>query len=237
MKKVFFLAVMAFVMMGVAFLSCNSQTTVRLKSDIDSVCYTIGQLQGSNYKKQTERMVENWPVKGNVEAVVAGFLYGMNHVDDSLFLGRVMQEATAYLDAYFNNIQEKMSEVTREEANKFLAENKGKPGVITTESGLQYKVITEGKGRKVTIDDVVKVHYHGTLLNGEVFDSSVQNNQPAEFPVGGVIEGFKEGLQLLSVGSKILLWIPPNLGYNMDPNNPYFGKLLTFELELLEIMK
>ena len=147
------------------------------------------------------------------------------------------QEANMYLQNYFQNIQNKAVAQHVEEANKFLAENKGKSGVITTESGLQYKVLTEGKGAKPKLEDVVKIHYHGTLLSGEVFESSIQNGQPIEYPVGAFPEGMKEGLQIMPVGSKYIFWIPTELGDKSDPGNRLFGKLLIFELELLEIVK
>ena len=120
-----------------------------------------------------------------------------------------------------------------------MAENKTMSGVITTESGLQYQVVTEGKGAKPTADDKVKVHYTGTLLNGTKFDSSVDRGEPAEFGVGQVIKGWTEVLQLMPVGSKYIVWIPSELAYgergagaDIRPNST-----LKFEIELLEIVK
>ena len=116
--------------------------------------------------------------------------------------------------------------------------NKTKPGITETASGLQYKVITEGTGSKPTIDDVVKVHYTGKLIDGTVFDSSVQRGQPAEFPVGHVIPGWTEGLQLMSVGSKYEFTIPSKLGYGERPTGPIpANSVLLFEVELLDIVK
>jgi len=121
---------------------------------------------------------------------------------------------------------------------KFLAENKTKEGIVTTESGLQYKVIKEGEGLIPTIDHTVKVHYTGTLLDGTKFDSSVDRGTPAEFRVGGVIKGWTEALQLMKVGSKYQLFIPSELAYgergagaDILPNST-----LIFDVELLEIV-
>ena len=149
------------------------------------------------------------------------------------------QEAQAYMQTYFMQAATKEAENNKAEGEKFLAENKTKSGVITTESGLQYQVVTEGKGAKPTADDKVKVHYTGTLLNGTKFDSSVDRGEPAEFGVGQVIKGWTEVLQLMPVGSKYIVWIPSELAYgergagaDIRPNST-----LKFEIELLEIVK
>ncbi len=123
---------------------------------------------------------------------------------------------------------------------KFLAENAKKPGVKTTESGLQYQVITEGKGPKPKEDDVVRVHYKGTELDGKVFDSSYDRGEPAMIPLAQVVPGWREGILLMPVGSKYKLWIPSKLGYgeNPPPGAPFGpNATLAFEVELLEIVK
>jgi FKBP-type peptidyl-prolyl cis-trans isomerase len=119
---------------------------------------------------------------------------------------------------------------------EFLAKNKTRPGVKVTASGLQYEVITSGTGAKPKATDTVQVHYHGTLIDGTVFDSSVERKQPAEFPVNGVIQGWIEALQLMSVGDKWKLYIPAELGYgaNARPNIPA-NSVLIFEVSLLAI--
>jgi FKBP-type peptidyl-prolyl cis-trans isomerase FklB len=121
----------------------------------------------------------------------------------------------------------------------FLAENAKKEGVKTTASGLQYKVIKSGTGESPKLTDTVKVHYHGTLINGTVFDSSVQRGQPISFPVGGVIQGWVEALQLMKVGDKWQLFIPARLAYgNQSPGAGIPpNSVLIFEVELLGIEK
>ena len=118
----------------------------------------------------------------------------------------------------------------------FLAENGAREGVITTESGLQYEVITAGDGAMPTLSDTVTTHYHGTLIDGEVFDSSVDRGQPASFPVSGVISGWTEALQLMPVGSKWRLFVPADLAYGSQQRGPIAANsTLIFEVELLEI--
>lgn len=148
------------------------------------------------------------------------------------------QEAIGRLRQKMQSKMSKDASANKEKGKKFLEENKKKSGVKTTASGLQYEVITEGKGAKPKETSTVKVHYKGTLTTGEEFDSSYKRNEPAEFPLNGVIRGWTEGLQLMSVGSKYKLYIPSELGYGDRgmPNIPA-GSTLVFEVELLEIKK
>jgi len=123
------------------------------------------------------------------------------------------------------------------EGAKFLADNASKEGVVTTSTGLQYLVLTEGEGAKPLATDSVRTHYEGTFINGEVFDSSVARGEPATFPLNGVIRGWTEALQLMSTGSKYRLFIPPELAYGNDGNGSIPGQsTLIFEVELLEIL-
>lgn len=126
----------------------------------------------------------------------------------------------------------------KKKADEFLEENKKKEGVITTESGLQYKIEKEGDGPKPTAEDRVSVHYKGTLIDGSEFDSSYKRNRPATFPVGRVVKGWTEALQLMPVGSKWTLYIPPDLGYGERGAGSKIGpnSALIFEIELLEIV-
>ena len=121
----------------------------------------------------------------------------------------------------------------------FLAENARKEGVITTASGLQYKVLKSGAGESPRLTDRVQVHYHGTLIDGTVFDSSVQRGEPIVFPVGAVIPGWIEALQMMKVGDKWQLFIPANLAYGDQSPSPAIppNSVLIFEVELLGIQK
>ncbi len=123
------------------------------------------------------------------------------------------------------------------EGQDFLATNSSKPGVVSLPSGLQYEVITEGTGEKPGATDTVTCHYHGTLINGTIFDSSVQRGRPASFPLNQVIKGWTEGLQLMGTGSKWRFFIPPHLGYGDRQVGPSIGpnSTLIFEVELLSV--
>lgn len=135
------------------------------------------------------------------------------------------------------NLQ-KQGEENKKIGDAFLAENKNKEGVVTLESGLQYKVLTEGKGPQPSASDSVTVHYTGSFINGEVFDSSVERGQPATFPVNGVIAGWTEALQLMPTGSKWQLFIPSDLAYGPNGNRSIGpNETLLFEVELIEVKK
>lgn len=149
------------------------------------------------------------------------------------------------LNAAFKEINERMQAAAAEKATvmaaegeAYLEENAKREGVTVLPSGLQFEVITEGEGEKPTAESTVRTHYHGTLIDGTVFDSSYDRGQPAEFPVGGVIKGWTEALQLMSVGSKYKLHIPHNLAYGEQGAGgsiaPYSA--LVFDVELLEII-
>ena len=148
------------------------------------------------------------------------------------------QEANQVIESFFNNKQASEGALNAKEGEAFLADNKKTEDVIELESGLQYKILTKGNGEKPKATDKVKCHYHGTLVNGKVFDSSVQRGQPAEFPVNGVIQGWIEALQMMPVGSKWRLFIPPHLAYGDQGAGGTIGPKATliFDVELLEIV-
>lgn len=141
------------------------------------------------------------------------------------------------IDSLFNN-REGILEKNMKEGQIFMEENAQKEGVITLESGLQYRVIKEGDGRKPKVTDSAKCHYHGTNIYGEVFDSSVERGLPATFPLRRVIKGWTEGLQLMSEGSKYEFVIPPHLAYGKQKLSKEIGpnSTLIFEVELLKVI-
>ncbi|MDH5485317.1 MAG: FKBP-type peptidyl-prolyl cis-trans isomerase [Gammaproteobacteria bacterium] len=157
-----------------------------------------------------------------------------------------MEEMKTAIGALQENLQKKQQEqmksagdTNKKEGDAFLAANKKKEGVKTLASGLQYKVITEGKGETPRSEDTVVTHYRGNLINGQVFDSSYKRGQPATFPVTGVIKGWTEALQKMKVGSKWQLFIPSDLAYGDRGAGQVIGPnaVLIFEIELLEIKK
>jgi FKBP-type peptidyl-prolyl cis-trans isomerase FklB len=148
------------------------------------------------------------------------------------------QEAQAIIGEFFQALQEKASAGAINEGKAFLAENVKRSEVITLESGLQYEIMTAANGPIPTATDKVKVHYHGSLINGTVFDSSVNRGEPATFGVTQVISGWVEALQLMPVGSKWKLFIPSNLAYGAQGAGQQIGPhtTLVFEVELIEII-
>jgi FKBP-type peptidyl-prolyl cis-trans isomerase len=164
----------------------------------------------------------------------------MNSVltNDTTNLLMPMSATADYFQSYAIKATEKEAQKNKEDGEKFLENNKKDSNVKVTASGLQYKVVTEGKGVKPNPTDKVKVHYRGTLLDGTVFDSSYERGQPIEFELNKVIKGWTEGLQLMTVGSKYILYIPYDLAYGTRGNGsikPY--STLIFEVELLDVAK
>jgi FKBP-type peptidyl-prolyl cis-trans isomerase FklB len=149
-----------------------------------------------------------------------------------------MEDAFAIIRAKIEKDEAEKASKLSVEGEAFLAENAKKDGIQVTESGLQYEIITAGEGDKPSLTSTVKTHYHGTLISGDVFDSSVQRNQPAEFPVNGVIAGWTEALQMMPVGSKWRLFVPYQLAYGERGAGGAIGPYaaLIFEVELLEIV-
>jgi FKBP-type peptidyl-prolyl cis-trans isomerase FklB len=198
----------------------------KLNNEIDSVSYSLGVNIGENIKTQFPDI----DLK-NFEAAIKDVL------DDSKEPTVSGADAQKTIQEYFSKQQLKASESVIKEGKDFLAENSKKENVITLESGLQYKVIKSGEGAKPTLNDQVTTHYHGTLIDGTVFDSSIERGQPATFPVGGVIKGWTEALLLMTVGSKWKLFVPYNLAYGERGAGPQIGpySTLIFEVELISI--
>ena len=241
MKKISILAIIAVIMTLIGVTPCSSQNsnnTINLTSEVDSVSYIIGKATVYSMIMQTKTSMEAWPVKGNYEAFITGIADALKNPEESTFLGKEFEDLNDYINNFFEAMNQSIVGKNKEEEAKFLAENKTKSGVITTESGLQYKILTEGTGSKPKAENVVRVHYLGKLLDGTEFDSSYSNGEPVSFPLSGVIPGWIEGLQLMPVGSKFIFWIPSELAYGENPPSPVIppSSLLEFEVELLEIV-
>jgi len=229
-----FFAGVALAAMGVNMSSCDSLTSAKLDNDVDSASYAIGVINGTNFRENLET-APGEPL--NIDQLIAGFVTAIK--GDTGRLKMTAAAAQSYVQGYFTAAQKKESEKTLEEGEKFLAENKTQSGVFTTESGLQYQVITEGTGTKPTPTDTVKVHYTGMLLDGTVFDSSVERGTPAVMALNHTVQGWIEGLQIMPTGSKYIFWLPADLGYGAQGagNKIKPNSVLKFEIELLEVRK
>ncbi|MBP6231062.1 MAG: FKBP-type peptidyl-prolyl cis-trans isomerase [Paludibacteraceae bacterium] len=167
------------------------------------------------------------------------FMQGVSDVLQQKTTEMSYDEAKTVLDAYFQELASKMQALNQQIGVEFLAENKQKAGVVELPSGLQYQILTEGTGDTPSAADQVECHYHGTMLNGQVFDSSVERGEPAVFGVGQVIAGWVEALQLMKEGSKWRLFIPSQLAYGERGAGeaiPPFATLI-FDVELLKVIK
>jgi len=200
----------------------------KLDSDKNKASYAIGQQIGQNLKTQNIDFDAD-VVAMSMKDVAAGKTARMKPEE--------MQQALQKLQEGINKKQMEIAETNKTEGMKFLEQNKSQAGVKVTASGLQYTVMTEGKGKTPTEKDTVKAHYRGTLTNGQQFDSSYDRGQPAEFPVNGVIKGWTEALQMMKVGGKMKLFIPPELGYGpaARPGIPA-NSVLVFEVELVDVL-
>ena len=179
----------------------------------------------------------------NPDLVAKGLIDGLKKSKPLMTADQIKETMTAYAKAMQAKAEAKakpVAEKNMKDGAAFLAANKAKKGVKTTETGLQYEVLKAGTGALPKKTDVVRVHYHGTLIDGKVFDSSVERKEPAEFPVGRVIAGWTEALQLMKVGDKWKLTIPSELAYKDrgTPGGPIPpNAVLVFEVELLEIVE
>jgi len=203
-----------------------------LKTEKDKFSYALGMKMGANFKKQSVPVDPSILARGIRDAVAGGKTL---LTDD---------EAQAAIMEVQKDVQkqqqaktEQASAGNKKEGETFLAANKGKDGVVTLPSGLQYKILQEGKGPKPAATDSVVCNYRGTLIDGKEFDSSYKRGQPATFPINGVIKGWTEALQLMPVGSKWQLFVPSDLGYGDRGAGPDIGPgaTLIFEVELLSI--
>ena len=219
--------------MLVFFSACDKSKFAKVETDDQKVAYSIGFQFGQQIAANADTL--------DVDVIIAGIHDGINGAEGKL------SEADR-INAMKDFAKRRQEEIMKErqgleEKNKaagaaFLEENKSKEGVVTLEDGLQYKVITEGTGKQPKETDTVKVHYKGTLIDGTVFDSSIERGEPAQFPLNRVIKGWTEALQLMKVGSKWELYIPEDLAYGPRSSGkiePY--STLVFEVELLEVIE
>jgi FKBP-type peptidyl-prolyl cis-trans isomerase FklB len=222
--------------LSLTLLACqgNTQEKAELKTQQDSVSYCIGLDIGKNLKQQS--------IDVNPEALARGLKDRIS--GDTLLLTNDQVQATlvAFQTRMRAKQEEKMKaagEKGKKDGEAFLAENKKDKDVVTLPSGLQYKILTKGSGKKPTEKQTVRVHYRGTLIDGNEFDSSYKRGEPAVFPVNGVIKGWTEALQLMPVGSKWKLFVPSELAYGEAGAGPTIppNSTLIFEVELLSIQE
>jgi FKBP-type peptidyl-prolyl cis-trans isomerase len=222
----------ALLTVGLLSTSSFAADAPALSTQKDKLSYSFGFKIGNSIKQQDTEV--------NLEVLYKGIKDALSGEKAQLSDEEIAQVLTAFQQERMHKQQEqrkKQAEESQQEGEKFLEENKKKEGVVTLPSGLQYKVITEGKGKKPKATDTVTTHYRGTLLNGTEFDSSYKRNEPATFPLSGVIPGWTEALQLMSEGSKYELYIPSKLAYGergagreIPPN-----ATLKFEVELISV--
>ncbi len=200
---------------------------MKYSEELDRVSYCFGLSIASN-------LISSGVTTINAEA--------FNDAMTTVFAGNMPEimpdEANNILQDYFEKLQKERGGKAKAAGEKFLAENKDKEGVVALPSGLQYKILKEGNGPKPKASDTVKCHYEGRLIDGTVFDSSIRRGEPAEFPVGGVIQGWVEALQLMPVGSKWQLYIPSEMAYGSHGAGQAIGpdETLIFDVELLAIV-
>lgn len=216
---------------GTNSTAAAQNSTTEASGEMKDVSYSIGYQFGKNLTVTRIKSFDSNEIAAGLNDALAG--------KDSKLSKEQMQIAMTALEA---EVQKATAEEAREYEEKgkaFLEENAKRDGVITTESGLQYEVVTKGTGAKPGAEDIVKVNYEGKLVDGKVFDSSIQRGEPVEFAVNTVIPGWVEALQLMQVGEKIKLYIPSNLAYGASGVPPVIppNSVLVFDVELLDIKK
>ncbi|WP_417775689.1 FKBP-type peptidyl-prolyl cis-trans isomerase [Stutzerimonas xanthomarina] len=219
----------AIALVGLVLAGCDSETSAKLETPAQKASYGIGLNMGKSLAQEGMADLDS-------DAVAQGIDDAVGKKEQKLTDEELM-EAFAYLQT---RAEERMVEMNKEAVaagKKFLEENAKREGVKTTESGLQYEVVKSAEGPQPGPDDVVTVHYEGSLTDGTVFDSSIKRGTPIDLPVGGVIPGWVEGLQLMHVGEKYKLYIPSELAYGEQSPSPLIpaNSVLVFDLELLGI--
>ncbi len=224
---------LALVAGSIVLASCNTSNSqqIKLTTMADSAAYAIGVDLGNNIKKNLPEAPGGKEL--NPQIILQAFATIMK--GDSGLIASA--KASAITQGYFMKAQSMEGGKNKEAGQKFLADNGKRAGVTTTASGLQYEVLKAGTGPKPTAENTVKVHYHGTTIDGNVFDSSVDRGEPVTFGLGQVIKGWTEALQLMPVGSKWKIFIPSELGYGEQAAGPKIkpNSTLIFEVELIDI--
>ena len=201
---------------------------------MDKVSYALGLGIGQQLSQMGASELNIDDFAQAIKDVIAGAELKVQHREAQ----QIVQDYFAQQEQKINAQRAEQGKAQKEAGEKYLAENAKKEGVITTKSGLQYKVLTEGNGKQPTAKDTVKCHYEGFLIDGTVFDSSVQRGEPATFPLQQVIAGWTEGLQLMKEGAKYRFFIPSRLGYGeggAGASIPPFATLI-FDVELIQVM-
>lgn len=213
-----------------------AQDNPTLKSQKDRLSYALGMDLGNQLRKQSVDIDPAVFSQGLKEALSGGKTL-LTEEEARAAIAGLQNEMKTRQEAAEAKKMTEAAEKNKKEGDAFLAANKKKEGVVTLPSGLQYKILKAGDGRKPAIDEAVVCQYRGTLLDGTEFDSSYRRNEPATFPVGGVIKGWAEALQLMPVGSRWQLFIPPDLAYGDHGAGNAIGPnaTLIFELELISI--
>lgn len=218
-----------FIALSLAVLPGMAQKNkLKLKTEVDSVSYALGVNIANSFNESKLSAIKP-------ELLAKGIQDVFDKKQTVLFTD---EQANEIIRTYLTAVYAAEANANKELSSKFLEDNSKKPGIVTTSSGLQYKVLVEGTGATPTEADNVTTHYTGMTMDNKVFDSSIERGQPATFPVGGVIRGWTEALQLMKVGSKYQLFIPPDLGYGENPppgSNIPANAVLIFEVELISI--
>ena len=219
--------ILSIVALSFAASAFGEDKPAQLKDQKDKFSYAIGLNIGMNFKRQNVDVSPDLITAGIKDGIAGKPQMTVEQIRDTMV-------------AVEKDMQAKQAEAGKKndaDATKFLADNKTKDGVKTTASGLQYKVLKEGNGAQPKSSDNVTVNYRGTLIDGTEFDSSYKRGEPATFPVSGVIKGWTEALQLMKVGSKYQLFIPPSLAYGQNSPSPTIpaNSLLIFEVELMKV--
>ena len=217
-----------FAVVAILFSGCKpNMTSVKVKTEADSMSYALGVDIANSIKRNDMQNID-------VMVLAKGIEEAMNEKEGVM----TQQDAIAFINTYMTKERERVGVENLEAGEKFLEENAKKEGVIVDSTGLQYKVVVEGEGARPIETDVVKVHYHGSRIDGTVFESTLEKD-PVQFALNRVIRGWTIGLQKMTVGSKYIFYIPADLAYGANPRPGAIkpNDVLVFEIELFDIVK